>query len=817
MKKSFFLLANPFIITLVSLFIITSGFAQAPEAFTYQAIVRDNSGQPLPDVAVSFQFNILQGSASGTVVYSEDQSATTNGFGLVNLKIGQGTVNSGTFSTIDWGNDVYFLNIQIDQGSGFVDMGTQQFISVPYALYAKTAGNGGTTYTAGNGISITGNIISNTAPDQTVTITGNGATTVSGTYPNFTISSTDNVDDADADATNEIQTLSDVLTYGNNAGSNGVDMNNQDITNAHIIGLGSSNANYLDMYWGNIRDYNNSHGINGQVLTVHGTSPNTYVTWDTPNIDDADADSTNEIQTLSVTGNQLSISGSGGNTVTMQTAAAGNTGDVQLNDNGSIGADPDLHWDFAGKKFIVGQDTSDGRMIIQQDANAPDSIPILEVKNKLGQTIFVVYPDSVHIFIGDDNAKGVLKGGFAVSGRSGTKSITNDYLLVRPDSTRIWTQDSIAGFGIRNLGSNGETSYMQLTPENYFIGENSGVNISTGLFNSTFGFEAGKNMTFGNRNILLGYRSGVNIYNGYDNIFIGDSAGFNNSSYSNIFIGNNAGQENLAYENIYIGYHCAKNGSTGQYNTYVGTNIGENSTGSLNTFFGRCAPNNTSGSYNVFMGTNAGFQNTTGSNNVFIGEGTGGFNTTGNYNTFIGQNAGGISDTLENATCLGYNASATQDNSVVIGNTSVTSIGGYAAWSNLSDKRFKTDVKENVPGLDFILKLKPVTYHLDIVKLNNFLGVKENPQDELSIRKKQNEVQTGFLAQDVEKTANELGFKFSGIDKPDDINKDHYSLRYSEFVVPLVKAIQEQQQIIENQNKKIDELVKRIEKLEKQK
>ena len=123
----------------------------------------------------------MQGSATGTQVYSENHSVTTNDFGLVNLQIGQGTILSGDFSTIDWGNDSYFLNIQIDQGSGFVDMGTQQFISVPYAMYAKTAGSGGTTYTAGNGISITGNVIENTAPDQTVTITGGGTTTVTGT------------------------------------------------------------------------------------------------------------------------------------------------------------------------------------------------------------------------------------------------------------------------------------------------------------------------------------------------------------------------------------------------------------------------------------------------------------------------------------------------------------------------------------------------------------------------------------------------------------------------------------------------------------
>ena len=107
----------------VSIMLAAGIFAQAPESFTYQAIVRDANGQPLPNTPVTFQFNILQGSASGTVVYSEDQATTTNDFGLVNLQIGQGTVNSGDFSTIDWGNDSYFLNIQIDQGSGFVDMG----------------------------------------------------------------------------------------------------------------------------------------------------------------------------------------------------------------------------------------------------------------------------------------------------------------------------------------------------------------------------------------------------------------------------------------------------------------------------------------------------------------------------------------------------------------------------------------------------------------------------------------------------------------------------------------------------------------------
>ncbi len=491
MKKSIYPLTLVLIITFANLLISTSLFGQAPEAFTYQAIVRDNTGQPLPNTTVTFQFNILQGSASGILVYSENHAATTNGFGLVNLQIGQGTVNSGAFSTIDWGNDAFFLNIQIDQGSGFIDMGTQQFISVPYAMYAK------------------------------------------------------------------------------NAGSSGV---------------------------------------------------------------------------------------------------AGNSGDVQLNDNGSLGADPDLHWDFTDKKFVVGQDTSDGRMIIQQDVNAPDSIPILEVKNKLGQTIFVVYPDSVHIFIDDDNTKGVLKGGFAVSGRSGTKAVTNDYLLVRPDSTRIWTQDTIAGFGVRNLGGGSETSYMQLNPNNYFIGESSGQNITTGLYNSTFGYETGKNLTTGNQNVFLGYRAGKNNTSGSSNLFMGVEAGINNlTGNQNVFMGNASGvASQIGNWNVYVGDSAGYN-NEGYYNLLMGYCAGKNNNTWNNVFLGAGAGEFCSSNNNIFIGNSAGMMNKQG-NNVFIGLICGNNDTLG-QNVMIGGYAGSSGVAIQNSVLLGYESGrlATGSNNVFLG------------------------------------------------------------------------------------------------------------------------------------------------------
>ena len=140
----------------------------------------------------------------------------------------------------------------------------------------------------------------------------------------------------------------------------------------------------------------------------------------------------------------------------------------------------------------------------------------------------------------------------------------------------------------------------------------------------------------------------------------------------------------------------------------------------------------------------------------------------------------------------------------------ISSIGGYASWSNFSDGRFKRNVKEDVPGLSFITKLRPITYTFDVDGINEF-NSKDLPADKkiqtLNAEKK-NEIYTGFMAQEVEQLANSLGYKFSGVDKPQDASKQTYALRYSDFVVPLVKAIQEQQ-------KQIDELKKMVEQLTK--
>jgi hypothetical protein len=123
-------------------------------------------------------------------------------------------------------------------------------------------------------------------------------------------------------------------------------------------------------------------------------------------------------------------------------------------------------------------------------------------------------------------------------------------------------------------------------------------------------------------------------------------------------------------------------------------------------------------------------------------------------------------------------------------------------WTNLSDERYKRNVAEDVKGLDFIMKLRPVTYNLAVNDLANYLNEDQrldttgkivkvtNPQSKAGRDAKEKMRYTGFLAQEVEKAAKEVGFEFSGVDAPKN-QTDLYGLRYAEFTVPLVKAVQE--------------------------
>lgn len=116
---------------------------QVPEKMSYQAVVRNTTNNLVTNQPVGMQISILQGSATGTAVYVETQTPTSNANGLVSLEIGGGTVVSGNMATINWANGPYFIKTETDPtgGSSYTITGTSQLLSAPYALYAKTSGS----------------------------------------------------------------------------------------------------------------------------------------------------------------------------------------------------------------------------------------------------------------------------------------------------------------------------------------------------------------------------------------------------------------------------------------------------------------------------------------------------------------------------------------------------------------------------------------------------------------------------------------------------------------------------------------------------
>ncbi len=277
----------------------------------------------------------------------------------------------------------------------------------------------------------------------------------------------------------------------------------------------------------------------------------------------------------------------------------------------------------------------------------------------------------------------------------------------------------------------------------------------------------------------------------------------------NTFVGQTTGRVNsTGHSNAGFGFSALYTNNSGSSNSVFGFNaMYSNSTGASNTSMGANALyRNTTGSENVALGALSLYDNTTSSNNVAIGFRAAEYFNHGGQNTFVGSYTQATA-TYSNSTALGYQGSITASNQVRVGNANVTSIGGFQNWTNVSDARLKTDVKADVPGLDFINRLRPVSYQLDRNKIQQSLG--QEPAERGSVVQRI----TGFLAQEVEAAAKEQGFEFSGVDAPKN-EQDFYGLRYAEFTVPLVKAVQEMDAENKQLKAALSDLTKRLEALE---
>ncbi len=406
--------------------------------------------------------------------------------------------------------------------------------------------------------------------------------------------------------------------------------------------------------------------------------------------------------------------------------------------------------------------------------------------------------------------------------------------------------------GGQNTGSGYEALYSNTTGGlNTGTGYDALYSNTTGGWNTATGVQALYTNTTGSDNTATGHKALYANTTGYNNTATGVIALSNNTTgYFNTANGNGAlsinttGTYNTANgylalynnngdDNTANGSHSLYFNTSGFGNTANGTHaLFSNTTGSSNTANGgQALYHNSSGGLNTADGANALYQNTigfsntangaaalldnnTGNYNTANGEAALAYNTTGSNNIAIGYTSGpcyGFTN-LNNTIVLGANTCAQNDNYAILSTPTTVWNGGHVAWSTYSDGRIKRNIKEDVPGLTFIMKLRPVTYNRNLEDEISITGT--DTRDYPTKHDVEKMRFTGFVAQEVEKAAQESNYDFSGVTKPK-TSTDLYSLSYESFVVPLVKAVQEQQVIIEKQQQKIDDLETRMQAIEK--
>ncbi len=355
----------------------------------------------------------------------------------------------------------------------------------------------------------------------------------------------------------------------------------------------------------------------------------------------------------------------------------------------------------------------------------------------------------------------------------------------------------------------------------YALYNNNGrYNIAAGAYSMFYN-------TTGSNNAAVGYNALENNIDGTGNAAYGYSSLFNNrSGYNNSAIGTNALFENkTGIENTATGYDALFSDTSGSLNVAIGAKalylnafvsnivaIGDsslynNGNGAApgtsdavaNTAVGsKALYSNTTGRANGAFGYQSAYLNTTGIHNTAIGYFALRTNITGNDNTAIGYGADVSVSGLNNAAAIGSGAIANASNKMQLG-SSTTILATTGGVTIVSDGRFKEQIKQtDVPGLEFINKLKPVTYNFNYKSFDDFLKKhilnSSKPEADDAYQKlldeKSKKRELGFVAQDVEKLVKDNNYTFNGVYTPQNSN-DNYALDYSRFVVPLVKAVQE--------------------------
>ncbi len=495
----------------ILLFIVTSTFTQVPQSYKYQAVARDGSGNIIANVTVSLRITIVTGSPNGSVLYRETHNPVTNQFGLFSVEIGKGNIIFGDFSTISWGTNIYFMKTELDDsgGSSYTHMGTSQLLSVPYALYSENTEN-----------------VDDADADPTnefQTISKAGSTvTLSDGGGNFN----DDVDDADNNPANEFQAISRLgtdVTLSDGGGTVSVEDNDNDPANEfQIISKAGSTVTLSDgggSFTDEVDDADNNPTNEFQTISRLGTDVTLSDGGGTVSVADNDNDATNELQALSLIGNNLSIKPAG-NTVIIPTGGAAAINDLTdgKTDNTSV---------FLGSGAGINDDGT-----------------------------------------GNSNVAVGIEALFANT--SGWLNTAIGYQALNKNTIG----ESNTAVGKQSLLEN------TLGKHNTAFGCNAASSNTSGMNNTAIGYSANRYNQIGTNNTIIGYEAGSgNLpHNKSGNIFLGFQAGYSEHGSNKLYIENSNTTSPLIYgefDNDIVNI----NGNLGINNDNPAYNLDINSTG----------------------------------------------------------------------------------------------------------------------------------------------------------------------------------------------------------------------------------------------
>jgi trimeric autotransporter adhesin len=743
--KVFFLLQFVVITTICTL------NAQPPGSFHYQAVVRDASGNVLQNQNVALRIAILQDSPTGTEVYAERHTKTTNTFGLVNLEIGTGTVIIGTFSSIPWGSMTPYLKIGIDLAGGinYADFGSSKIASVPYAHMA-----GHISYLQLDPV------------NQSVSL--QAIASAANEDPIFEIRNKDGI--VMLGVYNEgvrINVLDEEIKGSKSGFAVGSFSRETKGEPIEIMSLTSDSVRFY------IPDHPAEKSSKGGFAVGSFSREAKGAYFDLLDISPEQA--------------RIYIDDTGAKSSKGGFAVGSFSRETKADDVNFMNITP-LNY-FIGHSAGVANTSGQYNSFLGFEAG---------MNNSMG---------SNNSFIGYKTGQSNINGNNNVfmgynSGMSNTYGHNNVFLGNETGKNNLGGASNVI-IGDQ-AGLNGNSSW------NVFVGYRSGFSLTTGSHNVFLGHESGLSNTEGWSNNFIGQGAGYSNTTGTNNTFLGNDAGRNNqTAHSNIFIGRNAGyQHGEGWGNIYIGNQTARVAATGINNLVIGYSAGEEKTsGDYNVILGSYAgEKNGSGAYNVIVGSNAGRGDASFGGNTYIGYGAG-MLAKGNSNVFIGHYAG-MEEEESSRLIIHNNASATpliwgnfgSRRLVIYGNEQAYTgtanfwvqgvAGGTGGWNEPSDLQLKTNIQSIPNALDRVQSLRGVEFEWKD---------KENfPEGK----------QLGFIAQEAIDFIPEL------VSQSGETYTMQYA-QITALLVEAMKEqqnlINQQQEIIENQQKQFEELKAQME------